>query len=123
MKRADVTYSNRPPARRREKRATKTPAPQRSRTVPRWASYGATALFVTVLCLTINFRAFTELSHEVDQNESLNAEIESVTTENLDLQEEIYYLQNDSSVIEREAKKFGFKRPAKEKKVPVPAAK
>ena len=80
--------------------------------------YAATALFAIVLCLTINFRAFSELSTEIEQNESLNSEIEKVTSENLDLQEEIYYLQNDSSVIEREAKKFGFQR--KEKKVPVP---
>jgi cell division protein FtsL len=77
-----------------------------------------TALFALVLCFTINFRAFTELDHEVEQNDSLNQEIEKLTNENLDLQEEIYYLQNDSSVIEREAKKFGFQR--KEKKVSVP---
>ena len=75
-------------------------------------------MFAIVLCLTINFRAFTELSNEVGQNESLNLEIEKVTSENLDLQEEIYYLQHDSSVIQREARKFGFQR--KEKKVSVP---
>ena len=91
--------------------------------VPKWASYGATAVFATVLCLTINFRAYTELSREVEQNRNLSAEIENVTTENLNLQEEIYYLQNDSSVIEREARKFGMKRSDREKKVPVPAAK
>ena len=89
--------------------------------VPRWISYGATALFVLVLCLTVNFRAFTELNHEAGENESLNQEIEKLTSENLNLQEEIYYLQNDSSVIEREARKFGFQR--KEKKVPVPSDK
>ena len=87
--------------------------------MPRWIPYGATALMALVLCFTINFRAFTELNHEVDQNENLNQEIEKITSENLNLQEEIYYLQNDSSVIEREAKKFGFQR--REKKVPVPA--
>jgi hypothetical protein len=69
--------------------------------VPRWASYGATVLFASVLCLTINFRAFTELTAEVEENEDLNAQIESITTENLNLQEEIYYLENDSDVIER----------------------
>jgi cell division protein FtsB len=91
--------------------------------VPRWASYGATVLFASVLCLTINFRAFTELTAEVEENEDLNAQIESITTENLNLQEEIYYLENDSDVIEREARKFGFKRSEKENKVSVPAAK
>ena len=91
--------------------------------VPRWASYGVTAVLVAVLCLTVNFRAYTELSKEVDQNQQLSTEIESMTTENLNLQEEIYYLQNDSDVIEREARKFGMKRSGKEKKVSVPAAK
>lgn len=86
--------------------------------MPRWVPYLITALFALVLCFTINFRAFTELNREVDQNESLNQEIEKLTSENLNLQEEIYYLHNDSTVIEREAKKFGFQR--KEKKVSVP---
>lgn len=88
---------------------------------PRWVSYGATAIFVIVLGLTINFRAYTELSREIEQNESLNSQIDEITSDNLGLQEEIYYLQNDSEVIKREAKKFGFR--AKEKKVPVPADK
>ena len=87
--------------------------------MPRWVPYGVTALFALVLCFTINFRAFTELNREAEQNETLSQEIEKLTSENLNLQEEIYYLHNDSTVIEREAKKFGFQR--KEKKVPVPA--
>ena len=89
--------------------------------MPSWIPYASTALFALVLCFTINFRAFTELNQEVEQNVNLNNEIEKLTSENLNLQEEIYYLQNDSSVIEREAKKFGFQR--KEKKVPVAADK
>ena len=115
MKRAAATYSNRP--RRNSNSTTKV-----NYSVPRWLPYGATALFAAVLCLTINFRAFTELNREVEQNEDLNSQIESVTTENLNLQEEIYFLQNDSSVIEREARKFGFKRQEKSK-VPVPTDK
>jgi cell division protein FtsL len=89
--------------------------------MPRWVPYGVTALFALVLCFTINFRAFTELNREVEQHETLNQEIEKLTSENLNLQEEIYYLHNDSSTIEREAKKFGFQR--KEKKVSVPTDK
>jgi cell division protein FtsL len=114
LKREVGTYSNRT---RRARSSTKLPRKARLE-IPRWIPYGLTALFALVLCFTINFRAFTELSTEVEQNESLNQEIEKLTSENLNLQEEIYYLQNDSSVIEREAKKFGFQR--KEKKVPVP---
>ena len=78
-------------------------------------------MFALVLCLTVNLRSFTQLNREAEQNESLNQEIEKLTSENLNLQEEIYYLQNDSGVIEREAKKFGFQR--KEKKVSVPTDK
>ena len=120
MKKAAVTYSNRP--RRRRENSSKVPK-KSTRVMPRWVPYGATALFTLLICLTINFRAFTEFSNEVGQNESLNAEIEKITSENLNLQEEIYYLQNDSSVIQREARKFGFQRQDKEKKVSVPVDK
>lgn len=119
MKKVDATYSNRKTRRKRQP-ALKFPK-KRMRIVPRWVSYSATAIFVIVLGFTINFRAYTELSREIDQNESLNSQIDEITSENLGLQEEIYYLQNDSEVIKREAKKFGFR--AKEKKVPVPADK
>ena len=117
MKRDDVTYSTRA---RRQRRSAK-PSKRSGLSVTKWIPYGATALFALMLCLTVNLRSFTELNREAEQHESLNQEIEKLTTENLNLQEEIYYLQNDSSVIEREAKKFGFQR--KEKKVPVPANK
>jgi len=119
LKRAVDTYSNK--SRQRRERPPRRKQKGRELHLPRWVSYGATALLTIALCLTINFRAFTELGHEVNQNENLNEEIEKLTNENLNLQEEIYYLQNDSSVIEREAKKFGFQR--KEKKVSVPADK
>lgn len=78
-------------------------------------------MFALVLCLTANFRAFTDLNREVEQNKNLQTQIDEVTSENLNLQEEIYYLQNDSTVIEREARKFGFRRKENEKKVSVPA--
>ena len=89
--------------------------------MPRWVPYAITALFALVLCFTINFRAFTELNREAERHKTLNSEIEKITSENLNLQEEIYYLHHDSSVIEREAKKFGLQR--REKKVPVPVDK
>ena len=113
MKQGGVTYSNRS---RTPKKSMNVSRKSRS-IMPRWVPYGTTALFALVLCFTINFRAFTELTREIEQHEALNQEIEKLTGENLNLQEEIYYLHNDSSVIEREAKKFGFQR--KEKKVPV----
>lgn len=72
-----------------------------------------------MICVTVNFRAYSELSSESEQNDVLNNKIESLTTENLSLQEEIHYLKNDSDVIEREARKFGLQR--REEKVLVPA--
>ena len=80
------------------------------------------AISLTVMvCLTINFRAFSELREETDQNKTLTLEIEKKTTENLAIQEEIHYLKNDPKTIEREAKKLGLIR--KKEKVPVPASK
>ena len=116
MKKADVTYSNRP----RRRNASPKRVKKQTRVIPRWVPYGTTALLTVLICVTINFRAFTEKNREIEQNESLNSEIEKITDENLGLQEEIYYLQNDSSTIQREAKKFGFQRKDKEKQVPVP---
>ncbi|MEO6334655.1 MAG: hypothetical protein ABIO91_06680 [Pyrinomonadaceae bacterium] len=117
MKQDGATYSNRSRTPRNSAKVSR----KSESIMPRWVPYGITALFALVLCFTINFRAFTELNREVDQHDTLNEEIEKLTSENLNLQEEIYYLHNDSSVIQREAKKFGFQR--KEKKVPVPADK
>ncbi len=82
----------------------------------------AMALSITMMvCVTVNYRAFSELSSETDLHESLNTQIDGVTSENLALQEEIHYLKSDPNMIEREAKKFGFV-PRKEK-VPVPVVK
>jgi len=117
LRRDDATYSTRT----RRPRKTAKPSKSSGLSIPKWIPYGATALFALVLCLTVNLRSFTQLNREAEQNESLNQEIEKLTGENLNLQEEIYYLQNDSGVIEREAKKFGFQR--KEKKVSVPTDK
>lgn len=120
MRKGVDTYSNKRP--RRHGAAAKLPKKSKHH-VPRWVPYGTTALFALVLCLTINFRAFSELTREIEQNESLQTQIENITSENLNLQEEIYYLQNDSNVIEREARKFGFRRKENEKKVSVPTDK
>ena len=74
-----------------------------------------------MLCLTINFRAFTELNKEWTQNTQLANQIELVSSDNLALQEEIHYLKHDSSTVEREARKFGLRR--SKDKVSVPANK
>ena len=84
-----------------------------------WLAFGVVIAMTVMLCLTINFRALSVLDQEAKENSVLEAQIQSVTSENLSLQEEIHYLKNDSSTIEREAKKFGLARP--KDRVPVPA--
>jgi len=64
-----------------------------------------------MITLTINYRAYTVLQHEEKQNSELNQQVQQMTSENLNLQEEIYYLKNDSATIGREAKKYGLVRP------------
>ena len=72
-----------------------------------------------MLCLTINFRAFSELRGEFQENQQLNTDVDQLTNQNLALQEEIHNLKTDSTVIEREARKLGMSRPGE--KIFVPA--
>lgn len=64
-----------------------------------------------MLVLTMNFRAYSELQIESKLHEELNEKVQLATSENLLLQEEIYYLKNDPDTIEREVRKFGFVPP------------
>jgi len=57
-----------------------------------------------MLCLTVNYRAFSEMSREVDENQNLSWQIENLTDENLALQEEIHDLKTDSATIRRAAR-------------------
>ncbi len=83
-----------------------------------WWGIGIVATLTLMLCLTINYRAFSEYSMESSENEQLQQQIESVTTNNLSLQEQIHYLKNDPETVAREARKFGLRRPAKENDLP-----
>lgn len=71
-----------------------------------------------MLCLTINFRAYSEMSHEMGQNETLTQQVETLTNENLLLQEDIHDLKSDTRAIEREARKIGLGRPNEKILVP-----
>lgn len=82
-----------------------------------WWAYGIAATLTLVLCLTINYSAFSELGKESAENEKLEQQIQNVTTDNLALQEQIHYLKNDPETIEPQARKFGLKR--SKQKVPV----
>jgi cell division protein FtsB len=88
------------------------------RTTPQWLTFAVIASLTCMLCLTINFRAFSEVSQEISQNETLTSQIEILTTENLSLQEEIHSLKSDSRAIEREARKIGMSRPNEKILVP-----
>ena len=61
-----------------------------------------------MLIISINFRAFSEMSEEADQHGRLSAQIQNLQDENLALQEEIHTLKSDPRVIGREAKRIGM---------------
>lgn len=90
-------------------------------TKQQWWAFGVAGALTLMLCLTINFRAFSELSQESAKKSSLENQIQTTTSENLALQEQIHYLKNDPGTVERESRKFGLQRP--KNKAPVPTNK
>ena len=80
----------------------------RNESAQRYVALAIVASIAFMLCLTINYRAFNEMSREVDENQNLNWQIETLTNENLALQEEIHNLKNDSESIRREARRLGI---------------
>ena len=101
----------------RENRA-KTVVTGSERATPQWLIFAVVASLTCMLCLTINFRAFSEMQLEISQNEALTAQTEVLTTENLALQSEIHSLKSDPRAIEREARKIGMSRPNEKILVP-----
>ena len=73
----------------------------------------------SMICLTVNLRAYSELREEIEQHRLLNAEVDQLTNENLALQKEIQSIKTDSATIEQEARKLGMSRP--NEKILVPA--
>ncbi len=86
---------------------------------PQWFVFVVIASITFMLCMAINLRAYSEMSAEAEQNQRLSVQLESLTNENLAIQEEVHNLKIDSSFVEREARKIGLSRP--NEKVPVPA--
>ena len=125
MSRAVNTYSDnrrspisRSPGRRKPNRAKKTTNKVPTWLQKKWVPFAAAGTLTILICLTVNFRAFTQYSRESAENETLNNQVQTLTTDNLALQEEIHSLKSDPQTLEREAKKFGFERP--KEKIPVP---
>jgi cell division protein FtsB len=75
---------------------------------PRYAALAIVASIAFMLCLSINYRAFSEMSREVGDNQNLSWQIQNLTQENLALQEEIHNLKTDSATIRREARRLGL---------------
>lgn len=78
------------------------------RTAPWWLSVVIVTSIFVMLCVSINFRAFTEARDEAARNTYLATQIQSLQDENLSLQEEIHTLKTDPEVIRREARRLGL---------------
>ncbi|MFM9905458.1 MAG: FtsB family cell division protein [Pyrinomonadaceae bacterium] len=89
------------------------------RTTPFWLSFAIVVSIFVMLGVSINFRAFTEMKEEANQNTRLAGRIQNLMDENLALQEEIHSLKSDPKVIEREARRVGIG--LRQEKVPVTA--
>ena len=90
------------------RRVNRKPQSRKESGVPRYAGLAIVASIAFMLCLTINYRAFCEMSREVNENQTLSGQIQDLTNENLALQDEIHNLKTDSAVIRREAKRLGI---------------
>lgn len=88
---------------------------------PQWFLFVVVVSITLMLCLAVNFRAFSEMTAEAEQNNQLSTDVEKLSVENLALQEEIHNLRNDSQTIEREARKIGLSRPNEKNSVPANA--
>ncbi len=80
----------------------------------KWIGMGLPVLLSAMVCLSVNYSAFSEWNKEVAEHESLETQVQSVIADNLAIQEQIHYLKHDPATIEREVKKFGLQRPSSE---------
>jgi cell division protein FtsB len=103
-----------------KKKRTKTVSRSKSNSrTPQWFIFTVTVSITFMLCLAINFRAFSDMRSESAEYQQLKAEIETLTNGNLVLQEEIQNLKHDPRTIEREARKIGMSRPNEKILVPI----
>ncbi len=77
---------------------------------PRWFAFAVAVSVTFLLCLAINLRSFSELRAEIEQNKTLDAEVNRLNNDNLMIQEQVFNLKNDPATIEREARKLGMGR-------------
>jgi cell division protein FtsB len=91
-------------------------ARSRTQTVKRekansWLGFAVVVALSSMICLTINLRAYSELSVEINQHQVLNAELNQLATENSTLADEIEQIKNDKTRIALEARRLGMSLP------------
>ena len=125
MKRAAATYSNKTrtvwPGRTAPTADRPARKPAGEKRKAGWVPLAVPILMTLMVCATVNYRAYSELSRERTEFETLGQQVDAVTSENLSLQEEIHYLKTDPETIRREAQKLGIL--PRVQKVPVPGGK
>jgi cytoskeletal protein RodZ len=95
---------------KRPRRRAAKPKPLRrrkekpKRVVPKWFPVLTAFMLTGMLVLTINYRAYSELTSEKKEFHELNEKVQQATTENLSLQEEIFYLKTDPKTVERDTR-------------------
>lgn len=122
MSKAANIYWGDPPKRssaRRSNGAAKRDARALRRSAPWWLSFLIVTSIFVMLCVSINYRAYSEMREEAERSARLAAQIQALMDENLALQDEIHALKTDPLVIQREARKIGVD--LRGEKVPVPA--
>ena len=119
MSKVVATYWDNNTAVSMAKSRQKTAKREAASATPQWFVFAAIVSVTFMVCIAINLRAFSELSVEMTQHETLRNEIQQLTTENSTLQKEVSGLKNDSKTIEREARKIGMSRPNEKILVPV----
>ena len=102
----DNSRTEKPRVRRTARKGGAAPRTQR-RTAPWWLSYLIVTSIFVMIGVSINFRAFSEMQEEAGQNSRLATQIQSLTDENLALQDEIHALKTNPEIIQREAKRIG----------------
>ena len=109
MKKVGAIYWSKT-ARKTKKRSRDGKKAGAKKSTPQWFVFAVVVLITFMLCLAINFRAFSEARKQTAEYSELNTEIEKLTTKNLVLQDEIQVLKSDDKAIAREARKIGMSR-------------
>ncbi|MBX3299858.1 MAG: hypothetical protein KF736_10395 [Acidobacteria bacterium] len=90
-------------ARQRQRNISKT-----GRRTPIWAAFAIVIAMSLMLCVSLNYRTFLLVRSEARENDQLTTRVQALKDETLQLQEDIYRLRSDRSVVEREARRLGL---------------